>query len=300
MTTFSVIVPVYNVEKYLTQCLDSIKFQTFKDFEVICVDDCSSDNSAQIVEEYTKKDIRFKLIKHEKNKGVSAARNTALDVATGEYIIFIDADDWVDTKMFEAIDRAYKNNPTADTVWFNSYEYNNEDGTKRLFDQIKRKDHLEQTNENELLYIVGCLWDKSYRRSKIEEVQLRFAQGLIVEDTEFTFKYFAKFPVYYMLNAPYYYYRKFRQGSYTTDDRAGNRIFDQFKIIPKIYTFLKEQNLFSQYKLTLMGLFCEYVQSVLYLTDKRSEIMKMAADTLNTVNFPDEYKDLDRSIETLL
>ena len=300
MPTFSVIVPVYNVEKYIKQCLDSIKFQTFKDFEVICVDDCSTDNSAKIVEEYVQKDSRFKLIRHEQNKGVSAARNTALDAATGEYIIFVDSDDWVDTKFFEAINRAYKSNPTADNVWFNSYEYNNETGEKRLFDQVKRLDHLEQTNEYELLYIVGCLWDKSYKRSRIEEINLRFPEGLIVEDTEFTFKYFAKYPVYYMLNAPYYYYRKFRVGSYCTDDAYGERIFDQFKIIPHIYQFLKEQDLFPMYKITLLGLFCEYMQSVLYLTDKRQRIMGMAKDTLKQINFPEEYHDIDKSIDKIL
>ena len=72
MTTFSVIIPIYNVGKYIRQCLDSIQNQTYKDFEVLCVDDCSTDNSAKIVEEYGQKDSRFKLIRQEQNRGVSS------------------------------------------------------------------------------------------------------------------------------------------------------------------------------------------------------------------------------------
>ncbi len=300
MTTFSVIVPAYNVEKYLKQCLDSIKQQTYTDFEVIIVDDCSTDNSVNIIQDYVNQDRRFKLVQQSKNKGVSAARNTALDIAAGEYIIFIDADDWVDKKMFENVEKGFRNNPTADVVWFNSYAYNEQNGEKRLFDQIKRKDHIEQSNEKELLYIVGCLWDKAYKRSKIEEAHLRFPEGLIVEDTYFTFAYSSKYPTYYMMNEPYYYYRKFRQGSYCTDDQSGNRIVDQFKIIPLIYKFLKEQNLLQQYSLTLLGLFLEYIRSILYLKDKHETILKMAKNTLDTINFPDEYKHLDKITEDFI
>lgn len=104
----SIIVPVYKVEKYLRRCLDSIVAQTFTDWECILIDDGSPDNSGKICDEYTEKDVRFRVI-HQENKGVSAARNAGLDVANGEWIGFVDSDDWIDKETYEvAYNRAIK------------------------------------------------------------------------------------------------------------------------------------------------------------------------------------------------
>ena len=97
----SLIVPVFNVEKYVSKCLDSLVAQTLKDIEIICVDDCSTDNSLQIIEKYASKDSRIKIVKHEVNKGLGQARNTGLGYSCGEYIWFIDSDDYVDYEMFD-------------------------------------------------------------------------------------------------------------------------------------------------------------------------------------------------------
>ena len=96
MIKISVIVPVYNVENYLIQCLDSIINQTLKDIEIICVDDCSPDNSIEILEEYKNKDNRISIIRHSNNQGLGPARNTGLKHANGEYISFVDSDDYID------------------------------------------------------------------------------------------------------------------------------------------------------------------------------------------------------------
>ena len=98
----SVIVPVYNVEKYLNKCIDSIINQTYKNLEIILVDDGSQDSSGKICDEYTKKDNRIKVI-HKENGGVSSARNIGLNNATGEWIAFIDADDWVDEEYLQTL-----------------------------------------------------------------------------------------------------------------------------------------------------------------------------------------------------
>lgn len=100
--TISVIVPVYNVERYLHKCIDSIINQTYKHLEIILVDDGSVDNSALICDEYVKKDTRIKVI-HQKNKGLSGARNSGLEIATGDYVGFVDSDDWIHEKMYEAL-----------------------------------------------------------------------------------------------------------------------------------------------------------------------------------------------------
>ena len=102
MYKISVIVPVYNVEKFLAQCLESLVLQTYKNLEIIIVDDGSSDNSYKIYKKYAKSDSRIQIIK-QKNAGVSAARNTGLASATGEYVHFIDSDDYIDIDYYEKI-----------------------------------------------------------------------------------------------------------------------------------------------------------------------------------------------------
>lgn len=96
----SIIVPVYQAGKYLEKCIKSILDQTFTDFELILVDDGSNDGSEKICDDYAKKDARIKVI-HQKNQGVSSARNAGMNCAEGDYIAFVDADDWIETDMFE-------------------------------------------------------------------------------------------------------------------------------------------------------------------------------------------------------
>ena len=108
MPKLSVIVPVYNVEKLLERCLDSILSQTLSDIEVICVDDCSPDNSIGILHRYQQKDSRVKVYRHAENKRQGGARNTALEVATGEYIGFIDSDDYIDPDFYQKLYDAAK------------------------------------------------------------------------------------------------------------------------------------------------------------------------------------------------
>ena len=99
----SVIIPVYNVEKYLHQCIDSVLRQTYNDYEVILVDDGTPDNSGKICDEYAKKDIRITVI-HKTNGGISSARNAGLDIATGDYIMFVDSDDYLcDDNCFQKL-----------------------------------------------------------------------------------------------------------------------------------------------------------------------------------------------------
>jgi glycosyltransferase involved in cell wall biosynthesis len=99
----TVVIPVYNVEKYLVQCLDSVIAQNFKDFEVICVDDVSEDGSIQILAEYLNMDSRFKLISHKENLGLPGARNSGIDASNGDYLFFLDSDDWIAPHTFSLL-----------------------------------------------------------------------------------------------------------------------------------------------------------------------------------------------------
>ena len=102
MPKISVIVPVYKVEKFLPKCLESLINQTLKDIEIICINDGSPDNSLKILEEYAKKDSRIKII-NQKNAGPSVARNNGMSAASGEYIGFVDSDDWIDLDFYEKL-----------------------------------------------------------------------------------------------------------------------------------------------------------------------------------------------------
>ena len=115
MPKISVIVPVYNVEKYLRKCIESILNQTFREFELILVDDGSTDSSGKICDEYALKDSRIKVI-HKENGGASSARNAGLDVAKGEYIGFVDSDDWIEMDMYGELYRLIKENNTDISV----------------------------------------------------------------------------------------------------------------------------------------------------------------------------------------
>ena len=108
--TVSIIVPVYNVEKYLPACLDSLINQTLQDIEIICVNDCSPDGSDTVLQQYAEKDDRIKIVNHEYNQGLGAARNTGVRVASANYIGFVDSDDYVATDMFELLYNAIQDN----------------------------------------------------------------------------------------------------------------------------------------------------------------------------------------------
>ena len=116
---FSIVIPVYNVSPYLRECLDSVLAQTFTHWEVICVDDGSTDGSGAILDEYTAKDVRFKVI-HQKNEGVSAARNKALDMAMGEWFLFLDGDDVFRQDALDILSQ-YANSNSCDGILIQPY-----------------------------------------------------------------------------------------------------------------------------------------------------------------------------------
>ena len=131
MAKVSIIIPVYNVEEYIHQALDSVVNQTLKDIEIICVNDCTSDKSFEIVKEYACKDTRFNLLEMPFNQGQGVARNKAIETASANYIMFLDPDDWLE---LDACAKAYKqiSENNNDFVFFNLYKYSQVDNTKTL------------------------------------------------------------------------------------------------------------------------------------------------------------------------
>lgn len=189
----SVIMPVYNGEKYLKQCLDSVVEQTLKEIEIICVDDGSCDASVNILEEYAKKDDRIRVICQE-NAGAGAARNNGLRLATGKYLSFLDSDDFFEPEMLEkAVAKLKKDR--ADFVVFRSDHYINDTGEFKQANYTLKKQMLppytpfryRQITDNVFKAFVGWAWDKVYDREFVEKHQLTFQEQRTSNDMLFVF-----------------------------------------------------------------------------------------------------------------
>lgn len=240
MAKVSIIVPVYNVEKYLRKCLDSLINQTLKDIEIICVNDGSKDNSPKILEEYAKKDNRIIVINQE-NAGLSVARNSGIDIAKGEYIGFVDSDDWIDLDYYEKLYNAASTNDTDIAVG----------GIIRVTG-IKKKKFLnfekETLTDNANLKFELCdvpeksyVWNKIYKTQKLKELNLKFEEGRIFEDCIFTPQ--ALFFLGKMVTVPNTYYYYLRRGNSTVKQRSEKANADNVYANKKASDFIKEHNI---------------------------------------------------------
>lgn len=179
----SVIIPVYNVEKYLAQCLESTVCQTHKDLEIIIIDDGSPDDSAAIYNEYAARDGRIKIIRQE-NKGLSTARNAGLDAATGDYVHFMDSDDYIDLNYYERMVNAAESAPGTDILAGGVVSQNGDDYA------VAYPSMLALGTAREKFRITGALkyctiWRYVYRREFLIAKNMRFADGRIFEDMIF-------------------------------------------------------------------------------------------------------------------
>lgn len=167
MQKLSIVIPVYNTALYLKECLESIINQTYSSIEIICVDDCSSDNSADIIKEYAAKDSRIKYIKHSENKKQGAARNTGIDAASGKYITFIDSDDYLSDKyVYETcINLMEKHNTDIITFSFTSFDTkNNTEKYTNVLKNLPEKCNVDSRNMREVGVTV---WNKIF---KLEDI----------------------------------------------------------------------------------------------------------------------------------
>lgn len=162
---FSILIPVYNTGKYLSRALDSCLKQTFSDLEVIVVNDCSLDSSAEILKEYEKRDSRVKVITHDKNKGTLVSRKTAMEIACGKYVLFLDSDDYLSLNACERIFDKLKDN-TCDIVEFG---YVCEPIGKKIYPDKRIENRLELLFD-EKNQMAHTLWNKAYKKDLIEKV----------------------------------------------------------------------------------------------------------------------------------
>lgn len=200
----SVIVPVYKVEKYLAKCIDSILVQSFSDFEMILVDDGSPDSCPAICDEYAKKDDRVRVI-HQTNQGLSAARNTGIENAKGEYLAFIDSDDYISENMFSVL---IENAAMCDAdISICDAVLVNEDDICTFTDQTERKQLTGKEALIDMIYyrkITVNAWNKIYKKTLFGDI--RYPRGMLYEDLATTYKLIEKCKVVVVSDAKLYAY----------------------------------------------------------------------------------------------
>lgn len=229
----SIIVPVYKVEEYLHKCIDSILAQTFTDFELILINDGSPDNCGRICDEYARKDSRVSVI-HKENGGQASARNVGIDMAKGEYIGFVDSDDWIEPDMYELLYNLCTENDCdisniCSIIYFKDRIQKN--GSHPLVIH-SRSEAMKAMLMGELYDEV--VWTKLIKRTLLEDI--RFPIGIVYEDTAFTYKVIHKSKKVCSIGAPKYHYIKREE---STMDRAKKNIrIDAVLIYDEMFKFM--------------------------------------------------------------
>ncbi len=230
---YSFIIPVYNAEQYLTQCITSILNQTYPYFEIILVDDGSPDNCPVLCNEWAEKDLRIKVI-HKKNGGASSARNIGLSIALGEYIIFVDSDDyWADSNGLNKINSLFT--PKVDIVIFSSMTYY-ESEHRFKEDRYVYPSEMNTLEPRECLkYMISHdLFNvhpgkKAFRKAFLLENKLFFKEGIRAEDIDLYINISCQLPVCRFLNDRIYVYRQHEQS--VTANVSGQHLAEHLSII---------------------------------------------------------------------
>lgn len=251
----SVIIPIYNVEQYLFVCLNSVLRQTYHDFEIICIDDASSDSSLDILNYFSKKDSRIKVLANETNRGPGFSRNRGLDIAKGKYISFLDGDDFLSPNAFEIlIEKAEMDN--LDLLMFKNvvlYQENMDFGMESYYD-MKFMDRFENQvfnhwdlDKTKLFVMSNAPWNKLYLKSFLDENGIRFPnENLIHEDNPFFYEVITSAERISIIST-YLHNRRRREGSIMT--LTNERLFDNLRIAQIVLDyFIKKPELYEYYK----------------------------------------------------
>lgn len=247
--SISIIVPIWNTEKYLRRCLNSLVNQTKKDIEIVCVNDGSPDNSLDIIKEFAAKDSRIKVV-DQKNQGVAVARNTGLKNATSKYIMWCDSDDEYTPDMCEKMFNAIETQKVDLAIC--AIKVINDGVDSKLVGDIENYVKLkfsgkQKVNWNLIVHTDVSLPSKIMKKSLIDKYHMDFPKGLHFEDAYFFDQYFtASKTAYYMDETLYNYYRN-NDSIMSRSFKKTSISLDYIQIIPKTYAYLKKNNLLEKY-----------------------------------------------------
>ena len=297
MIKVSIIVPFYNVENYIEKCLQSLVNQTLEDIEILLVNDGSQDSSEtiakQLVEKYPNKIIYLE----KENGGLSDARNYAIPYAKGEYIAFLDSDDYVETNMYEEMYHKAKQEDLdyveCDFLW----EYP---------DKTLESKGKQYSNKKEMfLYTRVVAWNKLIKREIVQDNHLEFPKGYRYEDVEFFYKLLPFIHHYGIVQKPFIHYVQRENSISNVQNTRTKEVID---VLGHVITYYKTNNLFEEYKEEIEYTYARYILCssmlrMVMIEDKkeRKEIIQFAWKSLNT-QFPNWKKNLylkDKGLKNL-
>lgn len=262
MAWVSVVIPVCNIERHLRQCLDSVAAQTLDDLEIICVDDGSTDTSPLILEEYAARDSRFRIIT-QANSGPGAARNAGLEQTKGEFLIFLDSDDWFEPDFLELMARKAEQTE-ADVTICRSVEFDTDGGRELPSDWMLKIHRLpgeafrpEDISEHMFQFTYGWPWDKLYRTSMIRQEQLRFPALRNSEDLAFVFPSLLAARRIAVLDRTLIHHRVNRPGS--VSNTRGSCPDAPYEAFSMVKAFLEQRNLVEQYQRSFLNWAIEFL-----------------------------------------
>lgn len=281
MPKFSIVMPVYNTSEFLNAAIQSVLQQEFGDWELILVNDCSTDSSPQLCNEAARTDERIRVIHLEKNQGLSAVRNIGMEHASGEYLCFIDSDDTIEKGLLTAVHQSTEES-APQAVMFGCIEdyYNKEGQLKKSYpvmypsriltsrDAVRREILLVEKST-----LFGYAWNKFYSSDSLKEKGVRFKQITLIEDFLFNLEFFENVSRFHIVDYPGYHYNKRVNQSLT-----GKFVKDYFELHAQRVSSLLEQ--YQKWRLcddtvkkTLGNIYVRYIFSTLQRNcDKRSQL----------------------------
>ena len=279
MSKLSVIVTVYNSEKYLRECLESIINQTYKDIEIICVNDGSTDNSPKILDEYSQRDSRIRVISQE-NKGVASARNTGLKNVCSEYITYVDDDDIIESSAYE---KAMEYINDADLIHFGIKVFGDSNYAQRCNDdnyyKIKYKG-VKKLDKKVILNSDVSVCNKIFKKSILEQNNITFPDGLNYEDAEFYYKYVSCSKTAYYLDEYFYHYRRSGDSIMSDTFEGTEKAIQHLYIMDNIFNFWGKNNYLDKNEKLFKKLF-ELCFNFAYwnsIIEQRSKVLYVASE----------------------
>lgn len=281
MVKVSVIVPIYNVENYIRTCLNSLTQQTIKDIEIILVDDGSKDHSSEVAKEYAEKYDNITYYRKE-NGGLSDARNYGMQYAKGEYVAFLDSDDYIDFHMYEKMYEKAKQDDSdlveCDFYWV--YDKKKREDVGQLY--VGKKQMMEKARV--------MAWNKLYKRDMLEKANIQFPKSLQYEDVEFFYKLIPYINTVSFVKEPLVYYIQRKNSIANTQNE---KTADIFTVFEHIFDYYQQLGCYDEYKDVLEYsyariLLCSSFKRMVKIQDKqiRRKLLDKTWSNLNT-QFPD-------------
>lgn len=250
----SVIMPTYNVEKYVGKCLESLLNQTYNNLEIIIIDDYSTDKTVSLIKEITRNDNRVKLIELNKHIGVAPARNIGLDNVTGEYLYFLDSDDFIDSDYIKNMVDAIENNDVDMVSNYNIVIYDWKKNNEQFWWNRKLKDGILKLHSRNMYSIPNMLWCNLYKTAFIKNNNIRFIEkDLPYEDLYFNSIVFSYINKICITSKSRYYYR-FRKKSLTGKNNKRESRYELIEVTELLYNYFKDHDLLDKSQLNFLEL----------------------------------------------